>query len=154
MKKTLAIVLALVMMLAFVACGAKAIPAEVYTAESDWVEAGYEGDCIITNRLVLVLNGDGTYNLEDGFFVNQVSGVIVFYTKTMYKGTYTAGTADAEGNKTVTLAAPTDGYQNMNGVVATAAEDAELLSTWNPALGTITVNTAMGIVTSEVPHHS
>ena len=36
MKKTLAIVLALVMMLAFVACGAKATPAEVYTAESDW----------------------------------------------------------------------------------------------------------------------
>ena len=154
MKKTIAIVLTLVMLLAFVACGAKATPAEVYTAESDWVEAGYEGDCIITNRLVLVLNGDGTYALEDGFFVNQVSGAIVYYTKTMYKGTYTAGQADADGVKTVTLAAPTGGYQNMNGVVSTAADDAEILSSFNPALGTITVNGPMGIITSEVPHHS
>ena len=154
MKKTIAIILSLVFVLAFVACGAKATPAEVYTAEHDWVEAGYEGDCIITNRLVLVLNGDGTYNLEDGFFVNQIMGNIVFYTKTMYKGTYTAGQADAEGNKTITLAAPTGGYQNMNGVVSTSAEDPELLSGWNPVLGTITVNGPMGIITSEVPQHS
>ena len=154
MKKTIAIVMTLILALAFVACGAKATPAEVYTAEGDWVEAGYEGDCIITNRLILVLNGDGTYALEDGFFVNQIMGNIVFYTKTMYKGTYTATAADAEGNKTVTLAAPTSGYQNMNGVVSTSAEDAELLGTWNPALGTITVSVPNGIITSEVPHHS
>lgn len=156
MKKTLVIVLALAMMLTCAACGAqaKAAPAEVYTAEVDWLEAGYEGDCISTNRLVLVLNSDGTYNLEDGFFVNQVSGVIVFYNKTMYKGTYTAGTADAEGVKTITLNTPTDGYQNVSGVVTTALENAELLSTWNTELGTISVNTTMGVITSEVPQHS
>ena len=148
MKKALIIILALCMVLSLTACGAKATPAEVYTAESDWVEAGYEGDCIITNRLVLVLNGDGSYSLEDGFFVNQVSGAIVYYVKTMYTGTYTAGAADAEGNKTITLAAPTGGYQNMNGVVSTVADDAE------PDLASITVNTGMGIITSEVPHHS
>ena len=72
----------------------------------------------------------------------------------MYKGTYTAGQADADGVKTVTLAAPTGGYQNMNGVVSTAADDAEILSSFNPALGTNTVHGPMGIITSEVPHHS
>ena len=155
MKKAIALLLTLVMVLALAACGSpKASPAEVYTAESDWVEAGYEGDCIITNRLVLVLNADGSYSLEDGFFVNQVSGAIVYYVKTMYTGTYTAGEANADGDKTVTLAAPTGGYQNMNGVVSTAAEDAEILSMFNPDLSSLTVNTGMGIITSEVPHHS
>ena len=155
MKKALALVLALMMVLALSACGGeKAAPAEFYTGESDWVEAGYEGDCIITNRLVLVLNPDGTYFLEDGFFVNQVMGSIVFYTKTVYIGTYTAGEANAEGIKTVTLAAPTDGSQNLNGVIATAADDADILPSFNPALGTIQVDVNAHGIVSEIPHHS
>ena len=154
MKKALAFFLALTMTFAFAACGAKAAPAELYTGEVDWVEAGYEGDCIITNRLVLVLNSDGTYTLEDGFFVNQVMGNIVFYTKTVFNGTYTAGQADADGIKTVTLAAPTSGSQNLNGVVATSAEDADILPSFNPALSSIQVDmNAHGIV-SEIPQHS
>jgi len=154
MKKAIALILALAMVFTLTACGGSAKPAEVYTAESDWVEAGYEGDCVITNRLVLVLNDDGTYFLEDGFFVNQVSGAIVYYVKTAYQGTYTAGAADADGVKTVTLTAPTNGYQNMNGVVSAAKDDAEILTGFDPALKTIQVNTTMGIITSEVPHHS
>lgn len=144
MKKTLAIVLALVMMLAFVACGAKAAPAELYTCESDFLEAGYEGDCINTNRYVLVLNGDGTYTLEQGFFVNQISGSIVFFTKTVYTGTFTATEKDADGIKTVTLAAPTAGFVNMNGGITTSAEDAEFLA--DMPLNTVKVDTASGSI--------
>ena len=154
MKKILCIVLTLACVLALAACGSapKAAPAEFYTGETDWVESGYEGDCIITNRLVLVLNADGTYALEDGFFVNQVMGAIVFYTKTVFNGTYTAGTANADGIKTVTLAAPTSGSQNLNGVVATSAEDADILAAFQ--YGTIEVDVNAHGVVSEIPHHS
>lgn len=155
MKKVIALVLTLAFALALTACGgsAKAAPAEFYTGETDWVEAGYEGDCIITNRLALVLNSDGTYTLEDGFFVNQVSGAIVFFTKTVYTGTYTAEQANADGIKTVTLNTPTNGTQNLNGVVATAADDADILASFNPELGKIQVDVnAYGIV-SAVPQH-
>lgn len=151
MKKALCIVLALVCVLALASCGA-AKPAEFYTGETDWVESGYEGDCIITNRLVLVLNDDGTYNLEDGFFVNQVSGVIVFFTKTVYNGTYKATEANADGIKTVTLTAPTTGSQNLNGVVATSAEDADILTSFQ--YGTIQVDVNAHGIVSEIPHHS
>ena len=81
MKKFLAILLSMVMVMSLAACGSGSA-AEYYSGEVDWVEAGYEGDCIITNHVGLVLNGDGTYTLEDAFLVNQVSGAIVFYTKT------------------------------------------------------------------------
>lgn len=144
MKKTLAIVLALVMMLAFVACGKKAAPAELYTTESDFLEAGYEGDCVNTNAYTLVLGGDGNYILEQGFFVNQVSGAIVFFTKTVYNGTYTATEKDADGIKTVTLAAPTAGFVNMNGGITTSAEDAEFLK--EMPLNTVKVDTTSGTI--------
>lgn len=142
MKKTIAIILTLVMLLAFVACGAKAAPAELYTAEQDFVEAGYEGDCINTNRWVLVLGGDGNYTLEQGFFVNQIMGNIVFYTKTVYQGTYTAGEKNAEGVKTITLAAPTAGFVSMNGAITTSAEDAEFLADFS--MNSVKVDTTSG----------
>ena len=151
MKKVLILVLALVLVLSLTACGSSK-PAEFYTGETDWVEAGYEGDCIITNRLVLVLNDDGTYNLEDGFFVNQVMGNIVFYTKTVYNGTYKAGEANADGVKTVTLDAPTTGSQNLNGVVSTSTDDADILTAFQ--YGTIEVDVNAHGIVSEIPHHS
>lgn len=153
MKKAIAIILTLVCILSLSACGGKSAPAEYYSGEADWVESGYEGDTINTNRLALVLNSDGSYTLEDGFYVNQVSGVIVFYTKTIYTGTYTAGEANADGIKTITLNTPTDGMQNLNGVVATAAEDADILGGYNPELGTIEVDVNAHGIVSAIPQH-
>lgn len=146
MKKAIALVLSLCLIFSLAACsgGAKAAPAEVYTFETDFVEAGYEGDCIMTNAYVLVLNSDGSYTLIHNFFVNQISGIIVAYTKTTFNGTYTAGSA-TDGVKTITLAAPTSGSQNMNGGVTTSAEDAELLSEFE--YGTITVDANTGSLT-------
>lgn len=148
MKKAIALVLSLCLIFSLAACSgggnAKAAPAEVYTFETDFVEAGYEGDCIMTNAYVLVLNSDGTYTLLHNFFVNQISGIIVAYTKTTFNGTYTAGDA-TDGVKTITLAAPTSGSQNMNGGVTTSAEDADLLSEFE--YGTITVDTNTGSLT-------
>lgn len=143
MNKAITLVLSLCLIFSLAACGSgsKASPAEVYTFESDFIEAGYEGDCINTNAYVLVLNSDGTYTFIHNFFVNQVSGVIVASTKTTFNGTYTAGEA-ADGVKTVTLAAPTSGMQNMNGGVSTSAEDPELLSEFE--YGTITVDANTG----------
>lgn len=143
MKKAIALALSLCLAFSLAACsgGGKATPAEVYTFETDFVEAGYEGDCINTNAYVLVLNSDGTYTFIHNFFVNQVSGVIVAFTKTTYTGTYTAGEA-SDGVKTVTLAAPTSGTQNANGGVTTSAEDAEILSGFE--FGTITVDANTG----------
>lgn len=148
MKKALALVLSLCLIFSLAACGggssAKAAPAEVYTFETDFVEAGYEGDCIMTNAYILVLNSDGSYTFVHNFFVNQVSGIIVAFTKTTFNGTYTAGDA-ADGVRTITLAAPTSGSQNMNGGVTTSAEDAELLSEFD--YGTVTVDANTGSLT-------
>ena len=145
MKKALIVILTLCMVLSLAACGdTPAKPSELYTTESDFVEAGYEGDCINTNRIVLMLGGDGNYILEQGFFVNQIMGNIVFQTKTVYTGTYTAGEPNADGIKTVTLDAPTGGFVNMNGVVTTAAEDAEFLADF--AYPTLKVDTNMGVI--------
>lgn len=145
MKKVFALVLSLCMIFSLAACsgGAKAAPAEVYTYEVDSLEAGYEGDCINTNGYILVLNSDGSYTLIQSFLVNQVSGVIVFFTKTTYTGTYTAGNA-TDGVKTVTLAAPTAASQNMNGGVTTSAEDPDLLADFS--YSTITVDANTGIL--------
>lgn len=141
MKKVSALILALCLAFSLAACGSKATPAEVYTYEVDFTEAGYEGDCIMTNAYVLVLNSDGSYTFIHNFFVNQISGVIVTYTKTTYTGTYKAGDA-TEGVKTVTLEAPTAASQNMNGGVTTSAEDAEILAEFD--YGTITVDANTG----------
>ena len=150
MKKTLAIILALAMTLALtfalVGCG-KSAPAELYTGEFDFVEAGYEGDCINTNRTILVLNSDGTYTLEEGFFVNQVSGAIVYYTKTVSHGTYTAEKPDGDGVKTVSLAAPTSGLSNLNGAITTSQEDSSILSELTAK--TLKVNTTSGSIVRE-----
>ena len=153
MRKYVAILLAVVSMFACVACG-KATPAEYYTGDVDWVESGYEGDCIITNHAAVVLNADGTYTLEDTFFVNQVSGAIVFYTKTFFTGKYTAGEADADGIKEVKLEAPTAGTQNLNGVTATSAEDADILESFNEELSTIQVDVNSHAIVSEIPQHN
>ena len=143
MKKAIALVLSLCLIFSLAACsggsGAKAAPAEVYTYEVDSVEAGYEGDCITTDSYVLVLNSDGSYTLIKNTFVNQISGVIVFFTKTTFNGTYTAGDA-SDGVKTVTLEAPTSGTQNMNGGVTTSAEDAEILADFSYSSITVDAN--------------
>ena len=152
MKKFLAILLSMVMLMSLAACGSGSA-AEYYSGEVDWVEAGYEGDCIITNHVGLVLNGDGTYTLEDAFLVNQVSGAIVFYTKTFYTGKYTAEKADADGIKTVSLQAPTSAVQNLNGVVATSAEDADILPSFQPDFSSIQVDTNSHAVVSTIPQH-
>ncbi len=144
MKKMISMVLALVCALSLVACG-KSAPAELYTGEADSVEAGYEGDCINTNRQILVLNSDGTYTLESGFFVNQIQGNIVYYTKSVFNGKYTAGETNADGQKTVSLEAPTAGFSNMNGSITTSAEDPEVLADFTTSSFTVDVNT-MSIV--------
>ena len=136
-------VLALVCAMSLVACG-KSAPAELYTGEADFLEAGYEGDCINTNRSVLVLNSDGTYTLEKGFFVNQIQGNIVFYTKNVYTGKYSAGQANADGQKTITLENPTSGHVSTNGSITTSAEDAEILSEF--ADSSIVVDTTTGSI--------
>ena len=143
MKKVTSMLLALVCALSLVACG-KSAPAELYTGEADFLEAGYEGDCINTNRQVLVLNSDGTYTLEQGFFVNQISGTIVFFTKNVYTGKYTAGAANAEGQKTISLEAPTAGHVSTNGSITTSAEDSEILSEFNSS--SITIDTTTGSI--------
>lgn len=143
MKKVSALILAFCLIFSLSACGnsAEAATTEVYTLESDFVEAGYEGDCISTNAFVLVLSGDDTYTLVHNYFVNQVSGVIVAFTKTTYYGTYTAGES-TDGVKTVTLDTPTSGMQNANGGVSTSAEDSSILSGFE--YGTITVDANTG----------
>ena len=61
---------------------ASAEPAEVYNSHTNFVEAGYEGDCINTVNITLILNADMTYTLVNDFCVNQVSGIIVFSNTT------------------------------------------------------------------------
>lgn len=139
MKKVLAIVLALALAVCMVACsgGSGSAAAEVYTYEEDFVEAGYEGDCINTNAYTLVLSGD-SYVLQYNFLVNQISGVIVASTKTQYKGS--CSVTEADGVKTVTLEAPTSASCNMNGTVTTEADDPALLTDFEWT--TITCDTA------------
>lgn len=139
-KKIVALVVALALAVCMVACnggGSGAAAAEVYTYEEDFVEAGYEGDCINTNAYTLVLSGD-SYVLQYNFLVNQISGVIVASTKTQYKGS--CSVTEADGVKTVTLEAPTSASCNMNGTVSTEADDPELLSDFEWT--TITCDTA------------
>jgi hypothetical protein len=139
--KIFALVLSLTMILTLSACGggAKAEPAEVYNCQSDFVEAGYEGDCISTIASTLVLNSDGSYTLVSNFFVNQVSGVVVFFTTNYYTGTYTVD-SEADGVKTVTLSDATHCVSNMNGTATTSDEDSSLLE--DGAGQTVTCDTA------------
>ncbi len=143
LSKILTIALALVMIVTLLsACGGKkAAPAEVYTCQSDFVEAGYEGDCINTNARVLVLNADGSYTLIKNFFVNQISGVVVAFTTDYFTGTYTATEPDADGVKTVTLSAPTSCVENMNGSASTSADYPDLLDGFAGGDVTVDVNT-------------
>ena len=143
LSKILTIALALVMIVTLLsACGGKkAAPAEVYTCQSDFVEAGYEGDCINTNARVLVLNSDGSYTLIKNFFVNQISGVVVAFTTDYFTGTYTATEPDADGVKTVTLSAPTSCVENMNGSASTSADYPDLLDGFAGGDVTVDVNT-------------
>ena len=147
MKKKLAMVAVLATMaVSVVGCG-KGGAAELYTTQSDFVEAGYEGDCVNTNQKILVLNSDGTYTLENDFLVHQISGVIVADTHTVFKGKYSAGEADADGVKEVTLEAPTDGYVNIKGAVTTVADDKSILDDFSDS--TLKVNTTLGTVVVE-----
>lgn len=135
----LALTLALTMAFSLAACGGsdKGGAVEVYTYEEDFVEAGYEGDCINTNAYTLAISGD-TYVFQKSFLVNQISGVIVASTKTQFTGT--CSVTEADGVKTVTLEAPTSAVSNMNGSATTSAEDPELLSEFE--WSTITCDTA------------
>ncbi len=144
LSKVLACLLAVLTLVSLCACGnggAKAAPAEVYTCQSDFVEAGYEGDCINTNARVLVLNADGSYTLIKNFFVNQISGVVVAFTTDYFTGTYTATEPDADGVKTVTLSAPTACVENMNGSASTSADYPDLLDGFAGGDVTVDVNT-------------
>lgn len=148
LSKVLTLVLALTMILSLAACGEKgpaAGPAELYNCQSDFVEAGYEGDCIMTNAYVLALNTDGSYTLMKNFFVNQVSGVVVAFTTDYFTGTYTATEPDADGVKTVTLSAPTSCVENMNGSASTSADYPDLLESF--AGGTVTCDTVTNTLT-------
>lgn len=140
MKKLIATGLAVVCAMSMVACG-KSGAAEVYTAEVDSVEAGYEGDCVNTDQDILVLNADGTYTLTHGFYVNQISGVVVANIKNVYNGKYTAGEANEDGQKEITLEAPTSGYTNMNGSVTLSSDDPSVLEDFDATSFTVNVNT-------------
>ena len=145
LSKILSLALVLLMMVAMLsACGEKGGPAELYNCQSDFVEAGYEGDCIMTNAYVLALNTDGSYTLMKNFFVNQVSGIVVAYTTDYFSGTYTVK-SEADGVKTVELSAPTSCVENMNGSPLTSAEDSSLLEGFTG--GTVTCDTATNTLT-------
>ena len=100
--------------------------AEVYNFHSNFVEAGYEGDCINTVNVTLVLNADKTYTMVNDFCVNQVSGIIVFANSTYYEGTYEIA-SDENGVKTVNLSDATSALSNAAGTVTSSADDASLL---------------------------
>lgn len=142
-KKIMSLVMVLAIAVGVTACGssasgsAKGGAVEVYSYAEDFVEAGYEGDCINTNAYTLVLSGD-SYTLQKAFYVNQISGVIVANTTTVFTGTCTS--TEADGVKTVTLNAPTEAFCNMNGGVSTSADDPELLNDFE--WSTITCDTA------------
>lgn len=106
--------------------GGAAKPAEAYNSHSNFVEAGYEGDCINTINSTLILNADMSYTLMTDMCVNQVSGIIVFSNTTYYKGTYEI-VSEADGMKTVKLSDATEATSNAAGHVTTSAEDASLL---------------------------
>ena len=121
---------------------AKKLMSIVMVLAEDFVEAGYEGDCINTNAYTLILSGDN-YTLQKAFYVNQISGVIVANTTAQYPGTCTV--SEADGVKTVTLNAPTEAFCNLNGGVSTSAEDPDLLSDFE--WSTITCDTATKTLT-------
>ena len=145
-KKLMSIVMVLALAVGVTACGSSAKSAggsvEVYSYAEDFVEAGYEGDCINTNAYTLILSGDN-YTLQKAFYVNQISGVVVANTTTQYTGTCTV--SEANGVKTVTLNAPTEAFCNLNGGVSTSAEDPDLLSDFE--WSTITCDTATKTLT-------
>ena len=119
-------------------------PAEVYTSHNNFVEAGYEGDCINTVNTTLILNADGSYTLVSDFIVNQVSGIIVFSNTTYYEGTYEV-TGESDGVKTVNLSDAVSASSNAAGLVTTSADDASLLDGCKAQ--TVTCNAADNSVT-------
>lgn len=144
-KKLMSIVMVLALAVGVTACGGSAKSAggsaEVYSYAEDFVDPAYQGDCINTNAYTLILSGDN-YTLQQAFYVNQISGVIV-YSTTQYTGTCTV--SEADGVKTVTLNAPTEAFNNLNGAISTSAEDPELLSDFE--WSTITCDTATKTLT-------
>lgn len=127
LKKVLAAVLVVLMAVGLTACGGGTKgEAEVYFTDEDWVEDGYEGDCVNTNIKNLFLAPDGSYAYTEGMVVNQISGIIVFSNKTTYFGTYKVASEDSE-SKTVTLSAPTKAINIANGVTTSSEEDSSLL---------------------------
>lgn len=141
-KKLMSIVMVLALAVGVTACGGSAKSAEVYSYAEDFVDPAYQGDCINTNAYTLILSGDN-YTLQQAFYVNQISGVIVYSTTTQYTGTCTV--SEADGVKTVTLNAPTEAFNNLNGAISTSAEDPELLSDFE--WSTITCDTATKTLT-------
>lgn len=136
LSKVLTLALTLVMIVTLLsACGdsgSKAGPAEYYFYRVDHVDAGYEGDVINTDYYSLVLNADGTYKLVWDAFVNQVSGVVVYFDANTFTGTYTVK-SEADGIKTVELSAPKGALNNLNGALMTSAEDSSLLELFTGA---------------------
>lgn len=147
--KILSLTLALCAILMLSACGSSSssggeAATEVYTTQYDFVEAGYEGDCINTIATTLVLDGNGNYTLVSNFLVNQVSGAVVFYETSFYEGTYTVD-SEADGIKTVTLSDATYALDNLSGVGTTSDEDASLLE--DGAGQTVTCDTSSNTLT-------
>ncbi len=147
LNKVIAMALVATAALGFTACGGAKGSAELYSTQSDFVEAGYEGDCVNTTQQILVLSPDGTYTYEDDFQVHQISGVIVANNRTVYKGKYTAGDADADGVKEISLEAPTEGYVSMNGAVTPSSDDAEFLGDFDKS--SVKVNVNEGVIVTE-----
>ncbi|MBQ1493079.1 MAG: glycoside hydrolase family 3 C-terminal domain-containing protein, partial [Blautia sp.] len=106
--------------------GGSGRPAQVYNNHTNFVEAGYEGDCVNTITNTLILNDDKTYTLVNDFCVNQVSGIIVFSNTTYYEGTYEVESED-DSSLTVSLSDATKAISNAAGITSTSADDASLL---------------------------
>lgn len=146
--KLLTLAMALCAALTLSACSGGSASAEaaveVYTTQNDFVEAGYEGDCVNTIATTLVLDGNGNYTLISNMMVNQVSGVVVYFETSFYEGTYTVD-SEADGVKTITLSDATSAMVNASGVGTTSDEDATLLD--GGAGQTVTCDTSSNTLT-------
>lgn len=121
MKKFSALVLALILVVAFAAIAS----ADTFVSNTVYAEAGYEGDVYNCVANTLTLNDDGTFVLCDNTSIVHNSYVVVTNWFTTVKGTYEV-TEEEEGVKVITLKG-TEAVYVMNGSVTLSADDAEIL---------------------------
>lgn len=132
MKKTTSTVLLLILALSLTLTGCSsngggsAKKADVFTAQSCYIEEAYRGDCWNSVNETLILNADNTYVRIENTSIIQAGGVVVTYWTYTATGTYTA-TEAKDGVRSVTLSAPKEMTHVMNDAVTTSADDASLL---------------------------